>query len=93
MSPRKTHTAQTPLSRTEKDRRQEDVGPPEGWLERRHTVERRMPVVEEDAISKSEWEIYFAAYTASHNHDAAPEAPGADEAHEAHDKAGEPGKT
>jgi hypothetical protein len=66
MSPRKKNTPSPPLVRDDTDRRQADVGPPSGWLERRHTVERRMPDVEEDSISKSEWEIYYAAYSASH---------------------------
>jgi len=35
------------------DRRKEDKGPPSGWSERRHTVERRKPEVRE--ISFAEW--------------------------------------
>lgn len=35
------------------DRRTEDKGPPSGWAERRRTVERRKPEVQE--ISFAEW--------------------------------------
>lgn len=35
------------------DRRMQDGGPPQGWKERRRTVERRRPVVTE--ISFREW--------------------------------------
>ncbi len=35
------------------DRRDQDVGPPSGWRERRHSVERRRPEVRE--ISLTEW--------------------------------------
>ena len=35
------------------DRRSEEKGPPAGWSERRHTVERRKPEVRE--ISFAEW--------------------------------------
>lgn len=36
-----------------KDRRTDDQGPPDGWRERRKSVERRLPEVEE--IPFSEW--------------------------------------
>ncbi len=39
------------------DRRNEEKGPPSGWSERRRTVERRKPEVQE--ISLSEW-VAFA---------------------------------
>ena len=35
------------------DRRDRDVGPPEGWRERRRSVERRLPEVEE--VPFSDW--------------------------------------
>jgi len=37
------------------DRRSEELGPPCGWRERRVNVERRLPIVREDAISEAEW--------------------------------------
>lgn len=39
--------------RLSEDRRAEEVGPPAGWRDRRRTVERRRPEVEE--IPFSEW--------------------------------------
>lgn len=39
--------------RAVEDRRKEEKGPPSGWSERRHTVERRKPEVRE--ISFAEW--------------------------------------
>jgi hypothetical protein len=47
--------------REKQERRHEDVGPPTGWRERRRTVERRLPLVEETAISESDWHAYFVA--------------------------------
>ena len=44
------------------DRRTEDVGPPGGWSERRRSVERRLPLVEEDIVSHEVWTEYFSAY-------------------------------
>lgn len=44
------------------DRRKQDVGPPTGWSDRRHTVERRLPEVEYDVISHGEWEVFYSAY-------------------------------
>jgi hypothetical protein len=43
----------TKSKRAGEDRRNEDKGPPAGWSERRHTVERRKPEVRE--ISFAEW--------------------------------------
>ena len=37
------------------DRRREELGPPGGWRERRLSVERRLPIVHENAISEAEW--------------------------------------
>ena len=41
------------------DRRIEDVGPPDGWRDRRRHVERRIPVSEEVEVSDEEWDVYF----------------------------------
>ena len=46
------------------DRRIEDVGPPDGWRDRRRHVERRMPKAEEVAVSDDEWEAYFGKHAA-----------------------------
>ncbi len=46
------------------DRRVDDVGPPMGWKERRRKVERRMPTVNEDEISQTEWFRRFASFVA-----------------------------
>jgi hypothetical protein len=45
--------------RDSEDRRGQDEGPPKGWLNRRHHVERRLPVVEETEMSASDFERYF----------------------------------
>ena len=42
------------------DRRIEDIGPPEGWRDRRKRVERRIPNTEEVEVSDAEWAEYFA---------------------------------
>jgi hypothetical protein len=42
------------------DRRIEDVGPPDGWRDRRRRVERRIPRPEEVEVSDEEWAAYFA---------------------------------
>lgn len=39
------------------DRRDRDIGPPEGWRERRRSVERRLPEVRE--VPFSEWLAQF----------------------------------
>ncbi len=44
------------------DRRVNDVGPPEGWKERRRSVERRMPTVNEDEFTRSDWFGQMAAF-------------------------------
>lgn len=44
------------------DRRVDDVGPPKGWKERRRSVERRMPTVNEDEFTRSEWFGQMAAF-------------------------------
>ena len=48
-------------ARKSEDRRIEDIGPPNGWRDRRRTVERRLPLVEESVISDAEWHHYFVA--------------------------------
>ena len=45
--------------RSGRDRRIEDRGPPDGWRDRRKTVERRIPDVEE--IPFSEWLAHLPA--------------------------------
>lgn len=46
------------------DRRRDELGPPCGWKERRRTVERRMPGVEENVISHGEWKDLFLSFQA-----------------------------
>jgi hypothetical protein len=46
---------------TRTERRLDDLGPPQGWKERRRHPERRLPAAEEIAVSDSEWESYFGA--------------------------------
>lgn len=43
--------------RASEDRRNEDKGPPAGWSERRRSVERRKPEVQE--ITFAEWIAYM----------------------------------
>lgn len=74
---KKSHPADPP-ERADKDRRQEDLGPPQGWRERRRSVERRMPEVQEDAISRSEWDRHYAVYMANHAAAVVSETPAAD---------------
>ncbi|HSG22572.1 MAG TPA: hypothetical protein VLA64_06380 [Azonexus sp.] len=52
----KKHTEHKhPNRRKFQDRRGEELGPPGGWRERRLSVERRLPVVQENVISEAEW--------------------------------------
>ena len=44
-----------------RERRQRDSGPPSGCSDRRRAIERRLPPVEERAISDAEWQTYFGA--------------------------------
>ncbi len=37
------------------DRRKQDVGPPQGWQERRRKAERRLPTVVETDVSEQEF--------------------------------------
>lgn len=46
------------------DRRKEDIGPPNGWRDRRRTVERRLPEVEEESMSPDAWAEQCSAYAA-----------------------------
>lgn len=47
--------------RNASDRRMDDeLGPPSGWRERRKSTERRIPQIEEQALSEEEWSLYFA---------------------------------
>jgi hypothetical protein len=43
------------------DRRQEELGPPHGWKDRRHATERRIPEIVECEVSESEWLLYFGS--------------------------------
>lgn len=58
------HLPAKPNHRHCEDRREIDLGPPNGWKERRRTVERRLPNVEEDAISDQEWFRCMAVFLA-----------------------------
>lgn len=51
-------------SRSADDRRSDETGPPLGWRERRRSVERRMPSVKEDEISREEWVKHMACFIA-----------------------------
>ena len=55
--------------RAASDRRDDDLGPPCGWKDRRHKTERRIPNVEETAMSEDEWLSYFGAPSADEAHD------------------------
>lgn len=44
------------------DRRNDDLGPPAGWRDRRRIVERRLPRVAEDLISLDEWVRQMVAF-------------------------------
>lgn len=43
------------------DRRQDELGPPSGWKDRRRRTERRMPEIGECEVSEAEWLSYFGA--------------------------------
>ena len=43
-----------PCRRKSADRRDDDLGPPSGWRDRRRTVERRLPDVQEVEMSAEE---------------------------------------
>lgn len=45
--------------RQQADRRQDDIGPPSGWKDRRRSTERRTPTIEEYEVSESEWLMLF----------------------------------
>lgn len=45
--------------RANEDRRVDDLGPPDGWRDRRKRVERRIPTAEEVEVSAEDWETYF----------------------------------
>jgi hypothetical protein len=46
------------------DRRCTENGPPHGHRERRKTVERRLPTVEEGVITEAEWFRHMTLYKA-----------------------------
>lgn len=43
------------------DRRQDEIGPPRGWKDRRRRTERRIPALAEYEVSESEWLAYFGS--------------------------------
>lgn len=45
--------------RSRTDRRQDEIGPPSGWKDRRRRTERRIPEIDEQEVSESEWLSYF----------------------------------
>jgi|GEM_PF-5619677 len=47
--------------RTLDDRRQRDIGPPDGLADRRRQAERRLPAAEETELSADEFARYFGA--------------------------------
>lgn len=60
---RRPQTASNNLRQLD-DRRANDLGPPSGWRERRRTVERRLPTIEEGTVSLREWHQHFLAFVA-----------------------------
>lgn len=48
--------------RSSRDRRQRDMGPPQGFAERRISVERRQPEVHEVQMTDSQWNQLFGAH-------------------------------
>lgn len=54
--------------RSNADRRASELGPPEGWRERRKTVERRRPEVQE--IPFSEWLTHLLGKLSRETHQA-----------------------
>ncbi|MGE5470608.1 MAG: hypothetical protein ACM3X0_07425 [Bacteroidota bacterium] len=49
--------------RDSSDRRNVEQGPPKGWRDRRHSVERRLSAAEEAQLSPEEFLKYFGAVT------------------------------
>lgn len=47
--------------RASAERRQRDIGPPTGCIERRQLAERRLPVAEEATLSDDDFMKYFGA--------------------------------
>lgn len=47
--------------RVRADRRVRDIGPPDGWVERRKQAERRLTTAEEAELSPEEFVRYFGA--------------------------------
>ncbi|MDD2665330.1 MAG: hypothetical protein PHD19_16435 [Dechloromonas sp.] len=43
------------------DRRQDDIGPPSGWRDRRRRAERRLPELREFVMSEVDFQNYFGA--------------------------------
>ena len=51
----------TEFKERQPDRRQDELGPPPGWAERRRRVERRLPTTEETEVSDADWALFFGA--------------------------------
>jgi|PlaIllAssembly_1097288.scaffolds.fasta_scaffold40017_2 hypothetical protein len=51
------------------DRRADDLGPPAGWNERRNSVERRLPTVEEESLSEIEWFRHLVCFVTKRRSD------------------------
>ena len=63
--PNRTRPIPPPTNRRlNEDRRDEELGPPIGWHDRRRSVERRLPSVEEGKIALHEWYIRLADFLA-----------------------------
>lgn len=60
--PKKMHMTEIKgCKRKNPDRRESEQGPPNGWKDRRRSTERRLPEVQELAISEEEFfERFFA---------------------------------
>lgn len=50
------------IKRRDVDRRGTESGAPQGHRDRRKTVERRLPVVEDGVITEAEWFRHMAIY-------------------------------
>lgn len=51
------------------DRRTDDLGPPSGWNERRNSVERRLPTVDEESFSEIEWFRHLVCFVSKRRSD------------------------
>ncbi len=51
------------------DRREDDLGPPAGWNERRNSVERRLPTIDEESLSEIEWFRHLVCFVTKRRSD------------------------